>query len=280
MPDTGFFTLPIIIVTVLFSYKGFTNHLFFKKYEFEVDKILIYKDYKRLVTSGFLHVNWLHLIFNMLTLYVFSGALVGYLGPLKFLFIYFSSLIGGNLLALLIHKRDSAYSAVGASGAVNGIIFASIALFPGMRIGFFILPIAIPAWLYGLLFIAISIYSIKSRRDNIGHEAHLGGALIGMLIAITMQPSVVLENYLPILAIMVPTLIFMYIIIYKPHYLLVDNLYYKKSHRYSIDQQYNYEKVQEQTDIDKILEKIHKKGIKSLTRKEKEQLENYSRTKR
>jgi len=61
---------------------------------------------------------------------------------------------------------------------------------------------------------------------------------------------------------------------------LVDNLYYKKTHRYSIDQQYNYEKVQEQTDIDKILEKIHKKGMKSLTRKEKEQLENYSRTKR
>src|SRR5215218_2688164 len=280
MEGSGFITLLIIIVTVIFSYRGFRDHIFFEKYEFEVDKILLYKDYKRLVTSGFLHVNWLHLIFNMLSLYIFSGSIEAYLGIVNFLLIFFSSLIGGNLLALLIHKQHGSYSAVGASGAVNGIIFASIALFPHARIGFFLLPIFIPSWLFGLLFVGFSIYAIKSRRDNIGHEAHLGGALIGMLIAIPMQPSVVLENYLPILAIMVPTLIFMYIIIYKPHYLLVDNLYYKKSHRYSIDQQYNYEKVQEQTDIDKILEKIHKKRIKSLTRKEKEQLENYSRTKR
>src|SRR5215204_4917611 len=110
MEGSGFITLLIIIVTVILSYRGFRDHIFFEKYEFEVDKILLYKDYKRLVTSGFLHVNWLHLIFNMLSLYIFSGSIVGYLGPLKFLFIYFSSLIGGNLLALLIHKRDSAYS--------------------------------------------------------------------------------------------------------------------------------------------------------------------------
>ena len=111
-----------------------------------------------------------------------------------------------------------------------------------------------------------------------GHEAHLGGALIGMLIAILMQPSVLSLNYFAILAVLIPTSVFMYIIIYKPHYLLVDNLFYKKSGRYTIDQKYNLEKKQEQLDIDKILEKIHKKGMKSLTKKEKEQLEKYARS--
>ena len=216
----------------------------------------------------------------MLVLFIFSGTIASYLGTAAFLTIYFAGLIGGNLLALLLHRRDSDYSAVGASGAVNGVIFAAIALFPGMKIGIFFLPLSIPSWLYGLLFVAFSIYAIKSRRDNIGHEAHLGGALIGMLVALLWEPSALLRNYLPILAVCIPTLVFMYIIIYRPHLLLIDNFYFKKTHHYSIDHRYNLQKAQEQMDIDKILEKIHKKGLNSLTKKEKQQLEAYSRSKR
>ena len=77
----GIISLILIVVNFIISYQGFKNTLFYNKYKFNVDAVLLYKDYKRLVTSGFLHVNWMHLIFNMLALYFFSGSLELYLGP-------------------------------------------------------------------------------------------------------------------------------------------------------------------------------------------------------
>ena len=89
MKDTQIIGLILIVANIAFSYKGFTNQRFFDGYKFEVDKILIKKDYKRLVTSGFLHVGWTHLIFNMVSLYAFSGPVESNLGGVKFLLIYF-----------------------------------------------------------------------------------------------------------------------------------------------------------------------------------------------
>ncbi|MGH2666385.1 rhomboid family intramembrane serine protease [Flavobacterium sp.] len=278
MTEIGIIGLLLIIANVVFSYKGFSNGLLFDSYKFEVDKILINKDYKRLITSGFLHVSWSHLIFNMLSLYAFSGLLELQVGWFYFALIYFASLIGGDLLALYIHRNHGDYSSVGASGAICGIIFASIALFPGLGIGFFGIPFSIPSWLYGLLYVAYSIYGIKSNKDNIGHEAHLGGALIGMLIAIAINPNAIVVNYLSILIIFIPTLIFVVLIVKKPHILLVDNFYFKthKKH-YNIDHKYNEQKANEKKEIDKILDKISSKGIDRLTKKEKEKLDEYSK---
>ena len=166
----------LILANVLVSWKGFNDRNFYERYEFSVEKILLYKQYYRLVTSGFLHVNWMHLIFNMIALYFFSGSVEYFSGPLQFLLIYFASLVGGDLLSLFIHRHDSGYSSVGASGAVNGIIFAAIAVFPGMKMFF-----GIPAWVFGLAYVLYSIYGIRSRRNNVGHESHLAGSLIGML---------------------------------------------------------------------------------------------------
>src|SRR5258708_27468337 len=198
MNTLGIFSLVIIVANVLFSYRGFKSSAFFEKYKFEVERILLYKEYVRLISSGFLHVNWMHLIFNMLALYFFSGNLEAYLGQFAFLLIYFASLLGGNLLSLFIHRHHPDFSAVGASGAVNGVIFGSIALAPTMRIGLLFIPIGIPAWIFGLIYVLISIYGIRSRNNNIGHEAHLGGALIGMIIALILQPAALIANPLPI----------------------------------------------------------------------------------
>lgn len=276
MTGTGITTLLLIIANIAFSYKGFTNDIFFDGYKFEVDKILVKKDYKRLITSGFLHVGWTHLVFNMMTLYFFSGPVEIYFGGVQFLLIYFASLIGGDLLSLFVHRNHGDYSAVGASGAVCGIIFASIAVFPGMSIGFFGL-LYIPGWLYGIVYVLFSIYGIRSGKDNIGHEAHLGGALIGMTVALLMEPAAIAENYFTILIIAVPSIIFIYFIIFKPHILLVDNLFHKtqKDH-YSIDHKYNEERTRRQQEIDSILDKIAKHGMNSLSRKEKELLKEYS----
>jgi len=278
MADIEIAGLVLIILNVACSYKGFTNLVFFENYKFEVDRILINKEYKRLVTSGFLHVSWVHLIFNMIGLYAFSSFLEAQLGSFYFLILYFVSLIGGNLLALFIHRQHGDYSSVGASGGVCGLIFASIALFPEIGIGFFGLPFSMPSWLYGVLFTAYSIYGIKSNRDNIGHEAHLGGALIGMLIAVLMRPNVLMQNYLPILAITVPTIVFIYFIFTKPQFLLIDNYFFKK-HKpyYNIDHQYIDQKINKQKELDQLLDKISLKGLNSLTAKEKQKLEDYSK---
>lgn len=277
MNDIGLIGLLLIITNLLFTYKGLSDKVFFDKYKFEVDEILLNKDYIRLLSSGFLHVNWSHFIFNMYSLYSFSNMIESNLSEGGFLLIYSVSLLGGNLFSLFIHRNHGDYSAVGASGAISGIIFASIALFPSMSIGFLIIPIGIPGWLFGILYILISIYGIKSKTDNIGHEAHLGGAIVGMLTSLALRPTAFMDNYLTILAILLPTIAFIYIIVTRPHVLLVDNLFFN-THRklYDIDQKYNFEKVTEQKEIDRILEKISKKGIDSLSKNEKKALDGYS----
>ena len=268
----------LILANVIVSYRGFKDSIFYNKYKFRVDAVLLYKDYKRLVTSGFLHVNWMHLIFNMLALYFFSGSLVTYLHTGKFLAIYFLSLIGGDLLSLLIHRHDGDYDSVGASAGVNGVIYAAIALFPGMRIGLLFIPIAIPAWIFGLVYILYSIYGIRSRRYNIGHDAHLGGALVGMIVAIVMQPSALINNTWAIVIIMVPSVFFIYMIITRPHMLLIDNYFFNKhSDAITVDHKYNIDVTNKQKEVDRILEKIHKRGMKSLTDKEKQTLQDYTR---
>jgi membrane associated rhomboid family serine protease len=275
----GIISLILILANVIISYRGFKDEAFYRRYRFRVDDVLLYKDYKRLVTSSFLHVNWMHLIFNMIALYFFSGSLEMYLGPVGFLIIYFSSLVGGDLLSLFIHRHDGDYASVGASAGVSGVMYASIALFPGMRIGLLFLPLSLPAWLFGLIYVLYSIYGIRSRRNNIGHDAHLGGALIGLIVAVMMQPSAIINNTWAIVIIMLPSVFFIYMIITRPHFLLVDNYFFKKhSDAITVDHKYNMERIDRQQEVDRILEKIHKKGMNSLTQKEKQTLDAYSKT--
>ena len=271
MGISGIVSIIIIAVTSYVSYKGFKSSNFYASLEFEVEKILLYKDYKRLVTSGFVHVNWQHLIFNMISLLFFSFPLEYAFGPLKFSILYFASLVGGNIIALLIHRKNPSYASVGSSGAINGVIFASIAINPGLRIFF------LPGWVFGLIFIFYSIYGIRSRKDNIGHESHLGGALTGMLFAIAFEPSALVTNTIPVILMLLPTIAFMMIIITKPQLLFVDNYWYTHRYNYTVDDRYNARKRNTEQEVDRILDKINQQGIKSLSKRERESLEEYSR---
>ncbi len=273
----NFFSISLIIIVLNFivSYKGFKDALFFEKYSFRIDAVTIQKDYKRLITSGFLHVNWMHLIFNMLSLYFFSDALEGFIGSTYYLIIYMSGLIGGNLLSILIHKHHSGYSSVGASGAIFAIIFSAIALFPGMSIGLFFIPI--PGWLFGLAFVLFSIYGIHSPKGNIGYDAHLGGGLTGMLVAILMFPSALVNNALTILIVAVPAIVFILFILYKPEALLINDYFFRSRRTYTVEDRYNVSKLNKQKELDRLLEKIHNKGINSLSKKEREMLKEYSK---
>ncbi|WP_340154853.1 rhomboid family intramembrane serine protease [uncultured Winogradskyella sp.] len=277
MEEIGILTLSLIIVNGIVTYKGLNDFTFLDKFSFNVHEILVNKDYKRLITSGFLHVDWVHFTFNMLTLYLFSKSLENSIGILALLILYFASLIGGNLLALYIHRNHPDYTAIGASGAVSGLVFASIGLFPGMELGFILLPIFFPAWLYGIAYVVYSIYGIKSQRDNIGHEAHLGGGIVGLLIAIVINPNIMVTNTLPIMLILIPTLTFLFLIIKKPHVLLVKNPFSKSKNVYTVEDKYNSNKTSKQTELDSILDKINKKGYDKLSKKEKDRLNKLSK---
>jgi membrane associated rhomboid family serine protease len=220
MEDIGIVTLGIIGLNGIVSYFGFNNHAFFENNLFQVRAILAGKDYKRMITSGFLHADWGHLLFNMISFYSFSTSLEYYLGPVKFLILYFVSLIGGNMLSLFIHQRHGNYRAVGASGAVCGIIFAAIALFPGIEVGFIFIPIPIPGWIFGIIYALYTIYGIKSNLGNIGHEAHLGGGIIGLVVAVVLVPAVLTTNLFAISMIAIPTLGFIIVLIVKPGLLI------------------------------------------------------------
>ncbi len=277
MGSSGIISFIIILNTCIFTYQGFKNHLFFEKYKFNVDKVILNKEYWRLLTSGLVHVSWMHLIFNMLTLYLLSSVLEQQVGTFKFILIYLAGLIGGNLFALLIHRRHGDYSSAGASGAVNAVIFASIALFPGMSIGLFFIPISIPGWLFAIVYTLYSIYAVRSKQDNIGHEAHLGGALAGVLTAILLYPTALVDNYIPILATLVPIGLFIYFVLTRPGILLIDNFFFKKHQKYTIDQEYNLSRKKKEIQLDEILDKIQKNGINKLTKEEMKKLKEFSK---
>ncbi|HEY0066413.1 MAG TPA: rhomboid family intramembrane serine protease [Flavisolibacter sp.] len=268
--------LILIAVNLWVSYRGFTQPPFYQRFLFDVDRILIGREYGRLITSGFLHVNWLHLIFNMLTLYAFSEALEVYMGSGPFLLVYFAALLAGNLFSLFVHRNHGDYTAVGASGAVSGVLFAFITLFPTMEIGLFGLPLHIPGWTYGLLYVFISILGMRNGWGNISHEAHLGGAVTGSTIAILLYPTMALDNILFTVLMLLPSVLFMLLVILRPGMLLTTPSAQKKG-RYSLEDRYNVQKKAKQQEIDRILEKLHRSGMKSLTKKEKEELELYSR---
>jgi len=188
----------ILIATIAMSYYGFNNATFFNRYMFNVGAVQK-GDYVRLISSGFLHANWEHLIFNMISLFFFYEVVTDSMGELLFVFIYFGSMLLGNVFSLQIYKRQSYYSAIGASGAVSGIIFTAIALYPkAIKVNF------LPGWLFGALYFGYSVFMMfnPQKGDNLGHTAHIGGALFGLAVVVLYAPTIVVHNalYLGIMA--------------------------------------------------------------------------------
>lgn len=257
----------ILIITGLTTFKGLKDHAFQEHYKFDVDGILIRGQKFRLMSSGFLHANWIHFIFNMLALTSFALGVEKSLGYTNFIVIYFLSMLGGSLLSLLIHRNHGDYSAVGASGAVCGVVASSVILFPYSEIGLILIPIKFTAWWFGLAIIIFSIFGIKSQKDNIGHEAHLGGIIVGILATIIIDPSMLKANWWIALLLLLPIALF-FILIYRRPDIMITNKWNLTAPKISRP------KKKEKT-LDELLDKINRKGVDSLSAKEKQLLEKF-----
>ena len=204
-------TIVIIVANVIMSFKGFEDRGFFERFKFNVGSIKRGEQI-RMLSSGFLHADLTHLLFNMFTLYFFADAVVMKILSFNFIVIYFASLIFGNLLSLYFHKDESWYSAIGASGAVTGILYAAILLRPDMNLYMYFIPIPIPGYVFGIGYLLYSIYGMKKRIGNIGHDAHFGGAVGGYVVTLIMMPSLFTTNlgYVGLLAIPIIILFVLY----------------------------------------------------------------------
>jgi membrane associated rhomboid family serine protease len=186
-------TLYIIIITVIISITAFTQPGIIDRFVFEPYMIRTHKQWYRYITSGLLHADYLHLAVNMYVLYSFGddveyyyGALFGKNGSLLFVLLYVLSIFASNVSTYVKYQHVPGYRSLGASGAVSAIIFACILFAPHKRMFF-----GLPGFIAGIGYLAYSHYMSKKAMDNINHEAHLYGAIFGILFTIVLKPEVV-----------------------------------------------------------------------------------------
>lgn len=285
-------TLLLIIANVLLSYQAFSNFALRERFKLRVAN-LNGGEWYRLFTSGFIHVSWNHLLFNMLSLYFIGSAMENIYASesrspiLWYLVLYFGSMAAGGGLAWLMKRREPMYSSVGASGAISGLLFALAITYPFAKI-FFIIPL----WFYAIGFMIYSLYGIRAQRDNIGHEAHLGGSLFGILIACLITPAIVPQYWYLILALTLPPASFIYLSVYHPLAILDPRRFFRIASKGVNPSRQSGPRVvhvrqdkpsvsipthrELQDELDGLLEKVGKKGLDGLSKKERNRLDELS----
>ena len=191
-------TVIIIAITCIVSILCFNGTLNGNKLIFNAYQVWHRKEWYRMLTSGMIHSGWGHLFFNMLTLYFFgrvveqyfSAAFGGVIGTVLYVVLYVSALAISSLGDLVKYRNNWNYNALGASGAVSAVLFASILFAPKMGIYIYLIPIPVPGYIFAPLYLLYCWYMAKRNMDNIGHTAHFWGAVYGMLFPIICKPDV------------------------------------------------------------------------------------------
>jgi membrane associated rhomboid family serine protease len=265
-------TLVIAGITTFLSIRAFRDSRLKDRLIFHPESILAGREYHRLVTCSFLHADWMHLVMNMVTLVLFGDALEPLFGASRVVIIYVSGVVGGSLLSLYLHRHHE-YYALGASGGVCGILFSSIFLLPGGEIRSMMVPFGIPGWLYAILFLVFEFRGLRRQESNIGHDAHLGGAIVGLLVTTAMYPAIVRMS--PWLYAIVLTLcLVMFLYFWKnPTQLPISAFLSSRRSRPAPKPRAATPTAEE---IDAILDKVSRHGIQSLTAEEKRTLHRAS----
>ncbi|HEX7342219.1 MAG TPA: rhomboid family intramembrane serine protease [Rhodanobacteraceae bacterium] len=186
-------TLLLIAVTCVVSFLAFKRPPLMQKLVLWPPAVTRQHEYWRLLTSGFVHADLQHLLFNMLTLFFFGQLMerffAFYAGEVGYVLFYLGGIVVAILPSYLAHRNDVRYASLGASGAVSAVLFGFVLLQPWALIWVFFFPL--PAIIYAIMFVGYSIYMDHRGTDNINHSAHLWGAAYGVLFTVAVQPRVV-----------------------------------------------------------------------------------------
>lgn len=272
-------TIVILIVTAVATFYAFRRPDLKERWMFNPCAILRHKEYERMFTSGLIHLDWMHFGFNAISFYSFGRNIELIYGSTSLLLVYLSSILGGSMLSLIVHRNHD-YRSLGASGGVCGVIFASIFLLPGGSILMFPIPVPIPTYLYAVIFLAASFVSHRRQSDNIGHDAHLGGAIVGLLVATAMQPGLVFAAPWMFVTVFGLSVIILTLLILDPLHLLDKRFERTKpppgderNRRYAE----NRERNSKLAEIDRLLEKVSASGLQSLSETERKKLDQLSK---
>jgi membrane associated rhomboid family serine protease len=174
-------TLTIVIATAAVTIVSFRRYALFTQLMLDAQAVLERREWWRLVTSALVHGDYMHLAINMWVLYNFGSIIEHVLNGPTAAAVYVAGVLGGSAAGLARNRNTVMYRAVGASGGVSAILAMTIVLIPTMPMQLMFIPYPIPAWMFGVFYVAYSIYGMRNAQDGIGHDAHLGGLAVGVV---------------------------------------------------------------------------------------------------
>lgn len=188
----------LFAINLLSSFLAFQNPEMMQRWMLNPYSFVHHKRYHTIITSGFIHGDWTHLLFNMFAFYFFAFPLEEYMvaisglyGHVIFLFIYLASMVLADISSILKHKDNPGYNSLGASGAIAAVMFSFILFEPGSKLMMLFFPVPIPAPIFAVLYMIYSVYAGRKNYDNVNHEAHLYGAVAGVILTVIFFPGIV-----------------------------------------------------------------------------------------
>ena len=179
----------ILTLTLVISVIGFLSRTVLMKAVLRPSEIAQGREYATLLTSGFVHADFGHLLFNLVTYCSFAFVMEKAMGELRLEILYFGALLASNIGVCIRHRNEPNYTALGASGAITAVLFAAIVYFPTMRLSLFFVPIGVPAPLFAVIYLGYSFFASGRPGSRIGHDAHIIGALAGLVFVLVTAPE-------------------------------------------------------------------------------------------